>query len=99
MQVQESMTRNVELVSPDTSVEEAARQMRNDDVGALPVGADDRLIGMITDQDIAVRAVAAGRFDAKVEDVLSEDVNYCSEDEDVERAANLMAERQVAGCR
>lgn len=95
MQVQQLMTRNVELVSPGTSIQEAARQMRNDDTGALPVGADDRLVGMVTDRDITVRAVAAGRFDAKVGDVLSEDVYYCFEDDDVERAANVMAEHQV----
>lgn len=95
MQVQQLMTRDVELVSPDTSIEEAARQMRNEDAGALPVGTDDRLIGMITDRDVTVRAVAAGRFDATVGDVLSENIYYCFEDEDVERAATLMAEHQV----
>lgn len=95
MQIQQLMSRNVQVVSPDTSIVEAARQMRNQDAGALPVGANDRLKGMVTDRDIAVRAVAAERFDAKVGDVLSENVYYCFEDEEEERAANLMAEHQV----
>lgn len=95
MQIQQVMSRNVHVVSPNASIVEAARQMRNQDAGALPVGDDDRLVGMVTDRDIAVRAVAAERFDASVSDVLSEDVYYCFEDEELERAANLMAEHQV----
>ncbi|KPP91154.1 CBS domain-containing protein [Erythrobacter sp. HL-111] len=95
MQVSEIMATNVKLVSPDTSVKEAARQMRNADTGALPVGEDDRLVGMVTDRDIAIRAVAAGQFDASVRDVLSEDVCYCFEDDETERAAQIMGENQV----
>lgn len=95
MQVQELMTRNVDLVSPETTIQEAAKRMRNEDTGALPVGANDRLVGMITDRDITVRAVAADRMDANVGDVLSEDIYYCFEDDEVERAANLMGEHQV----
>ena len=95
MQIQQVMSRNVHVVTPDTSIVEAARQMRNQDAGALPVGAGDRLVGMITDRDIAVRAVAAERFDTTVSDMLSEHVYYCFEDEELERAANLMSEHQV----
>ncbi|WNO53815.1 CBS domain-containing protein [Stakelama saccharophila] len=95
MQVQQLMTRDVELVSPDTPIEEAAKRMRNSDVGALPVGADDRLVGMVSDRDIAVRGVAAGRTDATVGDIVSDGILYCFDDEEVERAANLMGEHQI----
>lgn len=95
MQVREIMATKVKLVSPNTNVEDAARQMRNSDTGALPVGEDDRLIGMVTDRDIAIRAVAAGKFDAKVREVCSEQVCYCFEEDETERAAQIMGDNQV----
>lgn len=69
--------------------------MRNQDTGALPVVTNHQLAGMITDRDITVRAVAAGRMDATVGDILSPGTYYCFEDDSVERAANVMAEHQV----
>ncbi|HEX8414628.1 MAG TPA: CBS domain-containing protein [Sphingomicrobium sp.] len=97
MQVSEVMTREVELVVPQTSIVEAARRMRDADVGALPVGEDGRLSGMVTDRDIVVRAVAEGRAvgEATVSDVLSSDIVSCREDDSVEDAANLMAQHQI----
>jgi CBS domain-containing protein len=74
MQVQEIMTRNVDLTSPNTTVRDVARTMRADNIGALPVGENDRLVGMVTDRDIVVRAVAEERApgNTSVRDVMSE---------------------------
>ena len=97
MRISEIMTRDPELIDPNTSIREAARLMKNEDIGAIPVGENDRLIGMVTDRDIAVRAVAEDRSPSStsVRDVLSEKVFYCFEDDDVEAAAKCMAENQV----
>jgi CBS domain-containing protein len=90
--VSDVMTRDVHLTSPDQTIREAATEMAKADIGSLPVGENDRLIGMITDRDIVLRAVAKGR-DAKtqVRDVMSERIQYCFEDEDVNSAAENMA--------
>jgi CBS domain-containing protein len=97
MQVREIMSSDVSMVAPDTTIQDAARQIRDADVGALPVGDNDQLIGMITDRDIVVRGVAEGKVDggATVRDVLTEDLTFCFEEDDVDDAANLMADRQV----
>jgi CBS domain-containing protein len=97
MQVSEIMTRDVELVSPDMPIPEAARRMRDGDVGALPVGDEERLMGMVTDRDIVVRAIAEDRLPSEctVSDVLSQDVQSCRESDSVEDAANIMAEHQI----
>mgnify|MGYP000866041249 CR=1 FL=1 len=97
MQIQEIMTRSVDVISPNTTIRDAARRMRADNVGALPVGENDRLIGMVTDRDIVMRAVAEDRAAGAtaVRDVMSERVFYCYADEALERAATVMAEHQV----
>src|SRR5947209_17760143 len=98
MQVSKVMTRDAECVRPDTTLQEAARKMRDLDVGPLPVcGDNDRLVGMLTDRDITVRAVAEGQDPkaARVQDVMTPDVIYCLEDQDVAEAARLMEENQV----
>src|SRR5579883_822640 len=97
MLVKEAMSRDVKTVAPDQQIQEAARIMLDMDVGALPVGENDRLIGMITDRDIAIRAVAAGKAPdgCKVRDILTEEIKYVFEDEDVGEAAQKMAEWQV----
>jgi CBS domain-containing protein len=90
------MTRDVRVANPDQSIREAAQMMVDLDAGALPVGAEDRLIGMITDRDIAIRGVAKGRTpDTPVRDVMTADVKYCFEDEEIENVARNMAEIQV----
>jgi CBS domain-containing protein len=91
------MEREVKLTSPDDNVQQAARMMREADVGVLPVGEGDRLVGMVSDRDIAVRVAAEGRDPArtKVRDVMSPDVRYVYEDEDLEHVAENMAEQQV----
>src|SRR5919199_3510053 len=97
MQVKEIMTRSVDLVDPNTTVRDAAIKMRKDDVGALPVGENDRLVGMITDRDIVIRAVAEDKAPSQttVRDLMSEGICYCFEDDAVDDAARVMAERQV----
>lgn len=96
MKISECMSRDVRTISPERSIREAAQVMAAMDIGALPVGADDRLIGMITDRDIAVRAVAEGRTpDTTIKDVMTADIRYCFEDEDVKHIAENMGDNQV----
>ena len=96
MKVREAMTRDVRLVKPDQPIREAAKLMGELDIGALPVEENDRLVGMITDRDIAIRAVAQGKGpDTPVRDVMSREVKYCYEDEDLEHVAENMGDLQV----
>jgi CBS domain-containing protein len=96
MKVSELMTRDVRVASPDQSICEAARMMAELDAGALPVGEHDRLVGMITDRDIAVRAVAHGKSpQTRIRDVMTDDVKYCFDDEEIDHVADNMAEIQV----
>lgn len=97
MQVQEIMRADVHIADPNMTIREAARQMRAKDIGALPVGENDRLIGMVTDRDIVVRAIAEDRSpgDTRVREVMSEGICYCFEDDDVAQAANVMSKYQV----
>jgi CBS domain-containing protein len=88
------MTRDVRVVRPDQSIREAAVMMADCDIGSLPVGEDDRLVGMITDRDIVLRAVAEGR-DAEqtsVREVMTDRIQYCYDDENVEEVAQHMAD-------
>jgi len=96
MLVKEAMSRDVKTVGPDEQIQEAARIMLDMDVGALPVGEDDRLVGMITDRDIAVRGVAAGKAPtARVREVMSGELRYCFEDEDAAHVARNMGDQQL----
>jgi CBS domain-containing protein len=90
------MTRDVRTISPDRTIREAAQTMVAMDLGVLPVGENDRLVGMITDRDIAVRAVAEGKgSDTPIREVMTQDVQYCFEDEDVDSVASNMGDIQV----
>ena len=90
------MSRDVKVISPEMTIQEAASQMREGDFGMLPVGEDDRMIGSVTDRDIAIRAVAAGKDGStKVREVMSEGIFWVFEDESVEAVAKIMSERQV----
>ena len=96
MQVSEVMSPEVNVASPRQSIREAAQMMAAIDAGALPVGENDRLVGMITDRDIAVRAVASGKGPkTPVREVMSQEVKYCFEDEDLAHVAKNMAEIKV----
>jgi CBS domain-containing protein len=94
--ISEVMTSEVQVVQPDDTLQDAAAIMAEQDVGALPVCDGSRLQGMITDRDIAVRAVANGRdADTAVREVMSEDVIWCSEDDDTQEVLGRMGERQI----
>ena len=96
MKVAQAMSRDVRVANPNQSIREVAGTMAEIDAGVIPVGEDDRLVGMITDRDIAVRAVAAGKGpDTPVRDVMTHDVKYCFEDEDLNHVAKNMAEQRV----
>ncbi len=85
------------MISPEATIQEAAQKMKELDVGPLPVCENDRLVGMITDRDIAVRSSAEGEdpFTGHVRDAMTSKINYCYEDDDVNKAAQIMAENQV----
>lgn len=97
MQVKEAMTSGVECINPDATLREAAEKMQSLDIGPLPVCENDRLVGMITDRDITVRATAAGADPAveQVRDVMTPEVVYCFDDQDVNEAARLMRDKQI----
>jgi CBS domain-containing protein len=97
MQIREVMSRDVSVASPGDSIQHAAARMAELDVGILPVGDNDRLVGMVTDRDIAVRGVACA-CDPKstaVRDIMSAEVKYCYDDDSVEQIAQNMAEQQI----
>lgn len=96
MKVSDVMTRGVQTITAQQSIHEAAAMMARIDCGALMVNDQERLVGMITDRDIAVRAVAEGRTaDTLVGEVMTPDVRYCYEDETLEEVARSMAQSQV----
>jgi CBS domain-containing protein len=96
MEVSRAMSSQVRIANPNQSIRDAARMMAQIDAGVLPVGDNGRLAGMITDRDIAVRAVAAGKGpDTAVREVMSNGVKYCFEDDDLDQVAQEMAEHKV----
>ena len=95
-QLKDLMSPDVQVISPDATIREVAEHMREGDFGMMPVGEDDRMIGTISDRDIAIRAVAEGKdAGTKVRDVMSEGIAWAYEDDSVEQAAMIMSERQV----
>lgn len=96
MKITEVMTRNVKTVRPDTTAKEAAGFMLSEDAGSMPVSDGDRLVGMITDRDIAVRGVAKGHGpDTPVREIMTDEIICAREDDDVEEVATKMAKAQV----
>jgi CBS domain-containing protein len=92
----EVMNTDVQTISPDAAIEEAAQEMRDGDFGLVPVVEDEELIGVITDRDIAIRAVAEGRDPSTlVREVMSEGVVWASEDDSIEDAARIMSDHQI----
>lgn len=97
MNISEVMSRDVRIASPKDTLQHAAQLMKDIDTGVLPVGENDRLVGMLTDRDITIRAVAQGKVPAtcQVREVMSPDIKYVYEDESLEDAARNMGELQV----
>jgi CBS domain-containing protein len=97
MQVREVMTPNVEVVPPEATLQQAAQKMKSMDVGPMPICDGERVLGMVTDRDITVRATAEG-LDPKttpVANVMTPEVVFCFEDQDVSEAARIMQEKQI----
>lgn len=97
MKVKEAMHAGVTWVSPDTNVVEIARKMRDEDIGSVPVGENDRLVGMVTDRDITCRGIAnGGDVDhLTARDVMTDEIIYCRADDDLENAARIMEDREI----
>jgi CBS domain-containing protein len=96
MKVSECMTRDVRVASPGQTIREAAKIMAEIDAGSLPVGDNDRLVGVVTDRDIAIRAVSQGKGpDTKISEVMSAEVKYCFEDEELDEVTRNMGDIQV----
>ena len=90
------MSRDVKVISPDATIREAARTMLEGDFGMLPVRENDRMIGAISDRDIAIRGVAEGKdSNTKVRDVMSEGITWAYDDDSVEEATRIMSEHQI----
>jgi CBS domain-containing protein len=97
MKVKDAMHKGVEWVTPDTPVSEIARRMRDKDVGAIPVGENDRLVGMVTDRDITCRAVAAGKDVSKISarEVMTKGIVYCRDTEELDDALRIMEQKKL----
>src|SRR5262245_55312092 len=96
MQVSEAMSDDVKIANPNQSIRDAARLMAEIDAGILPVGENDKLVGVITDRDIAIRAVGADKGPATpIREIMSKDVKYCFEDDDLDDIAQNMADIKV----
>jgi CBS domain-containing protein len=95
-QLKDVMTQDVKLLSPESTIKDAARQMRDGNFGLMPVGEDDRLVGTVSDRDIVIRAVAEGMDSSvKVRDELSERVVWAYENDSVEKACQIMSDNQI----
>jgi CBS domain-containing protein len=98
MKVKEVMHKGVDWVSPDTPISEIAKLMRDHDIGAIPIGQDDRLVGMVTDRDIVCKGLANGSFDASratAREVMTEGIHCCREDDDLGKAVRHMETLQI----
>jgi len=98
MKVKDAMHKGVDWVSPDTPVNELAKLMRDHDVGAIPIGENDRLVGMVTDRDIVCKGLAQDDFDAlstTARDVMTAEIHCCRDDDDLAKAVRHMDELKV----
>lgn len=97
MRISEAMHPGARWISPETDLTTIARIMKDDDIGCLPVGENDRLIGMVTDRDMALRAFANARNAASMtaRDVMTKDIVYCRTNESIEDAIHLMETKQI----
>jgi len=98
MKVKEAMHKGVDWVDPDTPVIDLAKLMRQHDIGAIPIGQNDRLIGMVTDRDIVCKGLAEDGFDisrATARDVMTRGIHCCNEDDDLAKAVRHMEELKV----
>jgi CBS domain-containing protein len=95
MNVSEVMTPNPRTVELSDTIQDAARIMREEDTGAVPVVEEGRVVGMVTDRDIVIRAIADGDFDATIDDIVTDDVVFATAEMTTAAAAELMGEHQI----
>lgn len=96
MKIKECMTTDVKIADPSRTIQDAAKLMEKNDCGCLPVGEDDRLVGMITDRDIVLRAVAKGLPPSTpIREIMSMDIKYCFESDELDEVADNMADAQL----
>ena len=98
MKVKDAMHKGVDWVSPDTPLSAVAKLMREHDIGAIPIGENDKLVGMVTDRDIVCKGLAQDGFDlvrATARDVMTSDIHCCREDDDLAKAIRHMEELKV----
>jgi CBS domain-containing protein len=97
MKVKDAMHAKAERVEPDTPISEVAKKMRDLDVGSIPVGQNDKLIGMVTDRDIACRAVALGKdcTSTTARDVMTKGIVYCRDEENLDDALRIMEQKKI----
>ena len=96
MHISDVMSNNVTIADPKQSIQDAAKTMAELDAGSLPVGEGEQLVGMITDRDIAIRAVASGMsLDTTIDKIMTNEVKYCFEDDELEQIAANMAENKL----
>jgi CBS domain-containing protein len=97
MKLREIMSRDVQVVHPDETLQMAAQKMRDHDIGFLPVCEGDRLVGVVTDRDLALRGIAAGVNSKAMlgRDLMTTPILYCYDDQDVDEAAKVMEEHQI----
>lgn len=97
MKVKDAMHKGAEWVQPNTPVSDLARRMREHDIGALPVGENDKLIGMVTDRDIVCRGLTNGKDVAKLtaRDLMTKTIVWCRDDEDLDDAIRIMEDKRI----
>jgi CBS domain-containing protein len=97
MRVKRAMHKGAMWISPETPLLEIAKTMEEHDIGALPVGENDRLIGMVTDRDIVCRGIATGRnpSELRARDIMTKGIAYCREESELQEALDLMEKNKV----
>lgn len=96
MKVSEAMTQDVQVCNPDDTIRDAARTLAEIDAGAIPVGENDKLVGMITDRDIAIRAIAEGKGpDTKIREVMTPEIRYCFDDQEIDEVQKNMSDNRL----
>jgi CBS domain-containing protein len=97
MKVKDAMHAGVTWVEPDTRIHELARMMRDQDIGSIPIGENDRLVGMVTDRDIVCKGLADGKDvnALTARDLMTGPIVYCRDDEDIDDAARIMEEHEI----
>lgn len=96
MKAKDLMSKNPEIISPEITLKQAAEKMRDQNIGFLPIGENDRLIGAITDRDMVIRGLAEGKgANSTVRDAMSDEIRYCMENDTLDKVADMMSNLQI----